>query len=315
MKITNKFGLPQPFVDFITNDKYNKGNADISVTSLIDSPRVSLMRQKHNDDIEIDAVDQIWSLFGTSVHAILERSEDTVYSETEQRLFADVNGWKLSGAIDRQEIDKKTGEVNIVDYKVTSVWSVIYGKIEWERQLNCYAYLCEQSYHAVFTPFSKDKKKVNKLNICAILRDWNRRDAQKKEGYPKTPVVMVDIPLWSKEERDKYIKDRISLHQNAQIQYDLKDELPLCSDNDRWKKDDSWAVLKKGQKRALRVLNSKEEADKYIEWHKETEKAYIGKPITYDIEFRKGEYNRCKGNYCSVAEFCQQYNKGVENGE
>ena len=66
MKITNKFGLPQPFVDFITNDKYNKGNADISVTSLIDSPRVSLMRQKHNDDIEIDAVDQILSLIHIS---------------------------------------------------------------------------------------------------------------------------------------------------------------------------------------------------------------------------------------------------------
>ena len=49
MKITNKFGLPQPFVDFIKNDKYSRGDADISVTSLIDSPRVALMRQKHQD--------------------------------------------------------------------------------------------------------------------------------------------------------------------------------------------------------------------------------------------------------------------------
>ena len=36
MKITNKFSLPQPFVDFIKNDKYSRGDADISVTSLID---------------------------------------------------------------------------------------------------------------------------------------------------------------------------------------------------------------------------------------------------------------------------------------
>ena len=35
----------------------------------------------------------------------------------------------------------------------------------------------------------------------------------------------------------------------------------------------------------------------------------------YEIDFRKGEYNRCKGNYCSVADFCQQYNKGVKNGK
>ena len=175
MNITNKFGLPQPFVDFIKNDKYNRGDADISVTSLIDSPRVALMRQKHKDEIEIDAIDQIWSLFGTSVHAILERSEDDMFSETEQRLYADVEGWRLSGAIDRQEINKDNGTVSIVDYKVTSVWSVIFGKIEWERQLNCYAYLCESNYHPIFTPFSKQKKEVSKLNICAILRDWKRK--------------------------------------------------------------------------------------------------------------------------------------------
>ena len=308
MKITNKFGLPQPFVDFIKNDKYNKGDADISVTSLIDSPRISLMRQKHKDDIEIDAIDQIWSLFGTSVHSILERSEDTEHSETEERLYAKVDGWKLSGAIDRQEIDKKDGTVTIVDYKVTSVWSVIFGKIEWERQLNCYAYLCEKNYHPIFTPFSNEKKKVKKLQICAILRDWNRREADKKENYPKTPIALIDIPLWSPETRDKYIKERISLHQNAQIHYDLDGKLPLCSDEEAWKKEDTWAVRKTSQKRAIRVLNSEEEAIKYIDWHKETDKAYTPKYNGgYEIDFRKGEYNRCKGNYCSVADFCQQY--------
>ena len=313
MNITNKFGLPQPFVDFIKNDKYNRGDADISVTSLIDSPRVALMRQKHKDEIEIDAIDQIWSLFGTSVHAILERSEDDMFSETEQRLYAEVEGWRLSGAIDRQEINKDNGTVSIVDYKVTSVWSVIFGKIEWERQLNCYAYLCESNYHPIFTPFSKQKKEVSKLNICAILRDWNRRDAEKKEDYPKTPIVLVDIPLWSKEDREKYIKERINLHQNSQISYDLKGDLPLCSDEERWKKKDSWAVKKKNQKRALRIVDTEEDAIKYLDWHKKTDSAYTPKYSGgYEIEFRQGEYNRCKGNYCSVADFCQQYNQKGE---
>ena len=47
----------------------------------------------------------------------------------------------MSGAIDRQEIDDG---VSIYDYKVTSVWSLIFDKPEWERQLNCYAYLVEK---------------------------------------------------------------------------------------------------------------------------------------------------------------------------
>ena len=33
-----------------------------------------------------------------------------------------------------------------------------------------------------------------------------------------------------------------------------------------------------------------------------------------NIEIRSGEYTRCKGNYCSVAEFCNQY-KGDGNAK
>ena len=144
----------------------------------------------------------------------------------------------------------------------------------------------------------------------------NYVNAEKKEDYPKTPVVLVDIPLWTPEERKKYINERISLHQNAQINYDLHNKLPLCSDDERWKKKDSWAVRKKAQKRALRVLDTKLEAIEYVEWHEKTNTAYMPKYTGgYEIDFRQGEYNRCKGNYCSVADFCQQYNKGVKNGK
>ena len=72
MKITNKFGMPKPFVDFAINDKYSKGKADISVTTLIDSPRIRIMKEQYDEDIEVDAVDMIWALFGTAVHSVLD---------------------------------------------------------------------------------------------------------------------------------------------------------------------------------------------------------------------------------------------------
>ena len=59
MKITNKFGMPKPFVDFARNDKYSKGKADISVTTLIDSPRIRILKERYHDKIEVDAVDMI----------------------------------------------------------------------------------------------------------------------------------------------------------------------------------------------------------------------------------------------------------------
>ena len=128
MKITNNFGMPQPFVDFAINDKYSKGKADISVTSLIDSPKIRLMKDKYDDQIEVDAVDMVWALFGTAVHSVLEKSKQSDDIITEERLYKEVDGWVLSGAIDRQEFisnDDGSRTVNIIDYKVTSVWSVI----------------------------------------------------------------------------------------------------------------------------------------------------------------------------------------------
>ena len=300
MKITNNFGMPQPFVDFAINDKYSKGKADISVTSLIDSPKIRLMKDKYDDQIEVDAVDMVWALFGTAVHSVLENSKQSDDIITEERLYKEIDGWVLSGAIDRQEFvynDDGSRTVNIIDYKVTSVWSVIYGKPERENQLNCYAYLASST-------------KVGSLKICAILRDWNRRDAEKKEDYPKAPIVFVDIPLWDKNKTEEYIKERIRMHQEAQISFDLNEDVGLCSDEDMWKKNDTWAVKKKGQKRAIRVLDSEEEANNYIDWHNETDQAYT-KKTDLEIEFRSGEYTRC-GNYCSVADFCNQYKERVK---
>jgi len=296
MKITNKFGMPQPFVDFAINDKYSKGKADISVTTLIDSPKIRLMKEKHDHEIEVDAVDMVWALFGTAVHSVLENSKQSENIITEERLYSTISGWVLSGAVDRQEI--KDDQITIVDYKVTSVWSVIYGKPEWENQLNCYAYLVNDKN-------AFNKSNVTNLKICAILRDWNRREAERKPDYPQAPIVFVDIPLWDHEKASKYIIDRMALHQEAQILADVHGDLGLCSNEEMWKKDDTWAVKKKGQKRALRVLDTEKDAKEYIEWHNKTDDAYI-KKTNLEIEFRGGEYTRC-GNYCSVADFCNQY--------
>ena len=301
MKITNKTNLPQSFVDFARSDKYSRGKADISVTYLIDSPKINIMKDHYNDCMEVDAVDMVWSLFGTAVHAILETSKTSDNIITEERLFTNVNGWTLSGAIDRQEI--KDGMVSIYDYKVTSMWSLVFDKVEWDRQLNCYAYLVEKEKNI----------KVKDINICVIARDWNKRKAEQDFALPQSPVQIKKIPLWSFEKREEYVQERMEKHQEARVLFDLENDLGLCTDEERWKKNDTWAVKKKGQKRALRVLNSEEEAKKYIAWHDETDKVFI-QNSKLEIEFRSGELTRCMGNYCSVAEFCNQY-KGDVNAK
>ena len=290
MKITNRHNLPDTFLSFARKDNYSKGKSDISVTTLIDAPRVNILRQQERDKIEVDAVDMIWPLLGTAVHHMLETSDPKGNVTMEERLFVDINGWTVSGQIDHQE--EIGGMIHISDYKVTSVWSVIYGKEDWVRQLNCYAQLVRMA----------KGRDVRSVRIIAVLRDWQRREAQFKPEYPQAPVVSVDIPLWSEAEAMAYMQDRVMLHQEAQLAWDTQEAVVECSDEERWTKPDTWAVMKKGAKRAVKVFDNHKGA---IDHALSMGTAYtLG--VQYSVQERKGGRTRCE-NYCSVADFCTQW--------
>jgi hypothetical protein len=75
MKITNKHNLPEPIYRALTEDNYSRGNSDLSVTQLIDSPRIRILKHRHNDEITEDASEMLWSVLGTAVHTMFEQHE------------------------------------------------------------------------------------------------------------------------------------------------------------------------------------------------------------------------------------------------
>ena len=81
------------------------------------------------------------------------------------------------------------------------------------------------------------------------------------------------------------------------------EEPPLCNDAERWKRNDTFRVMKKGRKTALRVFDSMNDAKKYC----------VNSDTSADlsIEHSLGECIRCTGNYCGVAEFCNQFSEDV----
>ena len=292
MKYTNRHNIPQEIINAVHNDSYSKGKATISATGLLQPPRIRLLAQENYEKLTIDVSDEIWKLLGQSVHTILERAnEDNEDVITEQRMFTVVNDWTVSGQTDSIDVKSNT----LKDYKVTSVWSIVSalkeGKVEWEQQLNIYAYLYKQT----------TGKTIDQLNIIAIARDWNKNQYLRSRGdYPPSPVTVLDINLWSDEEQEDFIKQRVSIHQEAEVDYLINDKLPFCTDEERWRRKDTYRVEKKGRKTAVRVLDTQEEADEYVEGHKDSKLLKV-------VE-AKGECVRC-ANYCDVAEFCNQYNE------
>ena len=289
MKITNKFNIPQAIVNFAHRNEYNPGASDTTVSRLIDSPRIDILSKRHNDEIEIDIQDLIPALVGTALHSIFEKGaekEKTVISE--ERIFYKINGWRVSGQIDTQDIEPDG--VIVTDYKSTSAWAVMNEKIEWEYQLNLYAYLVEKVKGL----------KVKEAQIVALVRDWNRRDVG-KENYPESMVVTIPAKLWTMEEREAYLIDRLNKHAEADASLVLGGAIADCTPAEQWRSEETFAVYKnKNMNRAFRVFALKEEADKFASQEKDV-----------SVVTRKAEPKRCL-NWCRVAQFCDQKKREEE---
>lgn len=277
MNLTNIHDLPQALVDAVRNDPYT-GGGDISVTKLIDSAHRRVLLKKYGASVVEDVSERIWSLLGQAVHTILERANKS--DIVEERLYSDVDGWSLSGQFDRMDLRNET----LDDYKCTSVYKVMMSDMkEWERQLNVLRWLAIRNGY-----------KVERLRIIAILRDWRKSDAKRKQDYPQKPVATIDIPVWPLDETYQYIRDRISLHQAAEA----GGTHIVCTDEERWYAGTTYALMKPGGKRAIKIFERKEDAESAL-----TDSTFI--------EERRGGYRRCE-EYCEVSEFCEQYQSSRE---
>jgi hypothetical protein len=287
MKITNKHNVPETLVALASREYYSKGKADYSVTEIISPPRIQRLRKKHYEEMEQDVSDMLWSLLGSALHVVAERGQHEGYT-TEERLFVEIDGVTLSGAID---IQKSTPEgILITDYKFTSAWAIRQDKFDWEAQQNIYAWLVRKV----------KKTPVVGVQICALIRDWSRREAAVKADYPQAPIQVLDLPLWDDEQAEAYIMDRLNAHRASKVSADWGEELPPCSDEDRWMRDTQYAVKREGRKTAIRVLDNEEEAKALAE----KEKGFV--------EIRKGEPIRCVNNFCGVNQWCSQYQASLK---
>ena len=275
-----------------STDHYTKGESDYSVTEILSPPRINRLRKRHYTELSSDVSEMLWMLLGTALHVVAERSEVDGHTN-EERLFLTIDDIILSGAIDLQRNDHD-GTV-ITDYKFTSAWSIMNDKPEWEQQQNIYRYLVEKV----------KKTPVKGLQICAFIRDFSRRKAQTDSSYPQATIQVIEIPMWTMEETEAYIKTRIELHKESKVNADWDEELPLCSDEERWMRDTTYAVKKDGRKTAIRVFDTEAEAQELLATMTAKDKAFV--------EVRKGEAVRCTGNYCGVAKWCSQFQSTQED--
>lgn len=280
MNITNRHNIPDVFIKAMQFNDRARDNLDfkmdqISVTKLIESPRLRLLSFDHYHKIEVDASERIFALWGQAVHAVLSWADSD--SLTEQRLYTKVLNWTVSGQFDKISIQDEL----LCDYKTTSVWAISNGvKTEWNRQLQVLRYLAERHGYS-----------IKQMEVVCILRDWQNSAAQRDPNYPQIPVLRFPVTPWYREDIEAYLYQRVKLHQEAAY----TGMLPDCTAEERWSKPDQFAVKKTGRKTALRVFDRLDDANELIS---RTDQAYL--------EVRPGTSVRCQ-RYCTVAKYCSQY--------
>lgn len=268
-----------------------------SVTTLPRAVRQRTLFSRHSHRVWVDPLSELYKLNGKVIHTILEKyAEPGDIVETRLGTLVDLgelgNVW-IHGQGDRYVPSERL----LQDYKHTSVWSVIRGiSSGYVAQLNILRWLW--SLHS--------SEPIEKMEDVFIFKDWRASDVGRISNYPAEPVLKVEAPMWSLDEIMKYVRERASAHIVADKTGD--DELPLCSDEERWMEKSVYKVFKiepktgELQKVAKHNSSTQEEAEAWAQEHPTDAK---GKEIQYKVVERKGQPKFCA--YCTICEFCSQF--------
>lgn len=231
------------------------------------------------------------------VHQILQNAKETKTQLKENHLVIDMpNGYQLSGIFDLY--DDATGTVT--DYKTASAWKAVFGAKDdeelgdWRKQTLIYCWMLR-----------KIGFDAHRGEIVALLKDHKKSDAKNKADYPKHPVWRVgwDFTDEQIEKCGEWLAKRFEEIEAAEKLPD--DQLPMCTESERWHRADKWAVMKEGRKSAIRLFDSEDEAKARME-----QESANGKGKFY-VEHRPGEDPKCM-DYCSACQFCDHYRKLTE---
>jgi hypothetical protein len=294
----------------IENDRY-KGGGDYSVTEIIDPPRLVRLKKKYKEQIVTTIDSATDSLMGTAMHALIERNLraygaiDPHYL-LEERLTADFTTRGETRALSGQ-YDILYKEKYMTDVKTAKVWKLTFDPDlkSWTQQQNIYACLSRMNGMPIET-----------ISVLMVFKDWSVAQAMRTANYPKEPIELRELTMWSDAEQKEFIEDRLAMHVACESMED--ENLPDCTSEERWERFPSgqpvqYAVLKNEfAKRATKILSATNIANAVIE-------AKDVKGITESsiIEIRHAERKRCE-KYCAVCDFChphQEYMKRKKNNQ
>lgn len=279
MKVTNKLNLPAAFVKAVSTTRHNAPGC-FSATTLNKGAKEIVLTDRHFDELETDASENVWAAFGTAVHALMESQPDNNFHEESFKI--PMSKSFVTGTVD--SYDMENGIIN--DWKTASVWKVQFKDFtDWRQQGLTYAFLLKAS-----------GLDVKKCRFIALLKDHSKTKARTDSTYPQSPVFIYEFDVTAdelEETRDRLLNKVLEI----EAAYDMgDDDIKPCSEAERWADGEKWAVMKNGRKSAIKLFDNQQDADAMA--------GELGN--SHYVEHRPAISRKC-ADYCPCRDFCNFY--------
>ncbi len=205
----------------------------------------------------------------------------------EQRSNKKVGKWTVSGKFDF------VIEGRVQDFKTASVWS-------YKNQSNADKQIMQGSLYRWLNPeiITNDH-----IDIIHIFMDWQRSMAKSDPTYPSQRFKSQPLPLLSVAAANQFAVEKLNELDRC---LDLPEaELPLCSDEDLWRKAPHFKYYKNPQKTNRSTKNYDTKQDAYIRLAQD---GNVG--IVKEVP---GQVVACK--YCSAFPICGQKDTLIASGD
>ena len=286
MQVTNKLHLPAAFVHAVSTERHNAPGC-YSATTLNKGAKEIVLTDRHYNEIEIDAADNVWAVWGTAVHSIFENEKDDNFHEESFKVA--VGNSYVTGKVDSYDMTNGI----IYDWKTASTWKIQFNDFtDWHAQGMTYAWL-----------LTKSGLEVKKCRFVALLKDHSKSKAKHDASYPQSPAYIYEFDVTPEElaKAEARIVAKVKEIENA---YKLgDDDIEPCTADERWADGEKWAVMKNGRKTAIKLFDNEADAEAYA--------GELGN--SHYVEHRPAVSRKC-ADYCTCCDYCNFY-KSMNKGE
>jgi hypothetical protein len=307
-QLTPRTDLPAAVLAAIEKCAFGTKPNRYGVTTLLQPIQQTLLKRRYEDEIVETPDEQVWRLFGSAFHKVLEIGAEEIGGiQLEQYIRITVLDRIVGGVIDLHIDDD-----SINDYKVTKAWSLLnQSRIDdWVMQLNIYRYIM----------FKDTGKLVSNLRIVAFFRDWERKFTS-NEKYPQKKLMWYDLPVLPLEEVEEFIVSKV---RELVANESLPDaELTPCTAEEMWEHPTQYALYKerkvKGEWTANKTATRVFDAEDQVAGYTRSVKTPLKAGERWMVQVRPGRRVRCEGvfdggdTYCPVAHKCAQHKAYLES--